>query len=370
MPKRTQDTAKVIKFFDDCFDNLNGGSFKAHPGKPLRGSVHRKSPHVDFWQQCVETLQHMHFIQQGAQKICRPPSLHNLTNTISGFLDLNTALSKRNLPYFLPRSFNQEPLENFFGQIRMHRGRNVNPTCGQFEDSFKALMMKGVTSPHSVAANCEETFTSSLLQLKNLVCKDYGQEICSGEVEEDPRVYQAIAKLSSSSDLWKPLHKAVLGYVSGYIARKVLKRFDCEYCKMHILCSPDKQNEFHTLILAKEYSGKQTLQYCNNNFIKCVYSCYNIAKVILANFCPQHRVRETILLYVRHFVQFSFIFEHKEEICNFIMNFLIQFCIYNFCKSLNRIISGKDSTISSKNCELYREAYSICKRNHKYRHVQ
>lgn len=39
-----------------------------------------------------------------------------------------TVIKKRNILWFPPRAFNQDPLENYFGQIRIQGVKNVNPT--------------------------------------------------------------------------------------------------------------------------------------------------------------------------------------------------------------------------------------------------
>lgn len=363
MPKRAQETAKIIKFLDDCFDSLNGGNFRSPAGKLLRGAVHSKSKHVTFWTECLQHLQNMHFAKEGTQTKFIPPSLRNLSLTIEGFLDLYSVLRNNNLRYFLPRSFNQDPLENFFGQIRLHRGRNTNPTCDQFQDSFKALMIRGMSSSHSAASNCEETFTSSLIQLHHLMMAKPKNVICSDSIVEDPQIWQMLSTLDSKV-FYRPINKNAMGYVAGYIAKKVLNKFNCTYCNIHIL-EKSYSSDLHSFTAAKEYSDKVSLKYCNESFVKCIYNCYNITKCILANFRIEHRVRDTILVYVRHFVHFTFVCEHREQLSEFIMQFVVQLCIYNFCTGINRIMSGKESRISPQSCSLYKEAFDIHRKSRK-----
>lgn len=227
-------------------------------------------------------------------------------------------------------------------------------------------MVRGITSSHSAGANCEATFTTSLLQLKDLVRESKVVQDSNEIVQEDPRISRAIAALDEAGTLCKPIHKAAVGYVAGYVAKVVLKKFNCTYCKMHIL-GGDKSSSYHELVVGKEFNSKYfSLSYCNVYFINCIYRCYNITKCILSNFSLERKVCETILLYVRHYVKFSFICDHKQEICNFIMKFVVQFCIFNFCKGLNRIMCGKDSRLpSDRACVLYRQAYTISIRNKK-----
>lgn len=57
--------------------------------------------------------------------------------------------------FVCPRTMNQDPAENFFGNIRSHCVRNINPTCASFANSYKSLIINNFVSSHSPGANCE-----------------------------------------------------------------------------------------------------------------------------------------------------------------------------------------------------------------------
>jgi hypothetical protein len=59
--------------------------------------------------------------------------------------------------FFLPRSLNQDVIDNYFGKIRNQRSRNVNPTALQFRDSFKSLLIHDFCGKNSIGRNCEAT---------------------------------------------------------------------------------------------------------------------------------------------------------------------------------------------------------------------
>lgn len=330
MPLRAQETAIVLDFFDKCFDSLNGGSLKAPDFKPFKGGVHRASGHVSFWAQSSKELKNMYFAREGTDERVVPPSLRNLILTLDGFVDLAQLLHEKGLRYFLPRNFNQDPLENFFGQVRMHRGRNVNPTCGQFRDSFKSLLIRAVTSPQSAGANCEETYTSSLIQLQDLVCNDPVTPESNEELKEDFKIHKLLSKTVIDGTLSKDIGEAATEYVAGFIAKKVVLKFPCKLCKMHMLASSADASS-HPLVIAKEFDGKRRLLYCNKLFVKNINRCYNITKCILANFSVSSRVRETILMYVNHYVNFGFICDlHRSDISTFISTYVVNLCIFFF----------------------------------------
>ena len=63
---------------------------------------------------------------------------------VSGFKEVNT------------RHWTQDAIENFFGQIRAHGFRDVDPTCLKFGDVFKTLMINNITSSKLRHSNCAE----------------------------------------------------------------------------------------------------------------------------------------------------------------------------------------------------------------------
>lgn len=65
--------------------------------------------------------------------------------------------------YLCLRSINQDALENFFGCIRSHNVRNVNPTSYAFVNSFKSFIINNLSGTRSPGANCETDKITSIL---------------------------------------------------------------------------------------------------------------------------------------------------------------------------------------------------------------
>lgn len=74
---------------------------------------------------------------------------------ILGFIILRKNLKEVGFSFIKTRIINQDPLENFFGLIRTLGRRNVNPTCQNFIDSFKTLLINNLTSRYTIGGNCE-----------------------------------------------------------------------------------------------------------------------------------------------------------------------------------------------------------------------
>lgn len=162
-----------MKLFNDIFDSTNG-SAKSLPKNtnPLRCPVTENSLHADFWSQARKCLlENVRFIDRRTLKPVSVPSLRNWASTLGGFQRLRNNLKRLSVKRFSPRNVNQDPLENFFGMIRSHGRRNVNPTSTQFQSSFKSLLINNLTSADTIKGNCQMDQDEVLCSLRNFVEK-------------------------------------------------------------------------------------------------------------------------------------------------------------------------------------------------------
>ncbi|XP_049817860.1 uncharacterized protein LOC126264344 [Aethina tumida] len=229
-PKATE-TADLLLFFDQLFDSVNGSAINSHVGKDLRSVVTFKSKDFMFWQQSLPILKSMYF---NSHQIFTP-SLKNWHFTLRGFIYLSKKLLGMGFKFISPRSFNQDPLENFFGQIRSHGVRNVNPTCTSFISSTKALIVNNFMSSHSPSFNCEEDLsTGALDSLKDLIA----QEDTSESNSEIDFVSEHHHTLYKTSDLSTP-------YVAGAVIKKMFKKLSCLNCRKLMVTEKNlPQNRF------------------------------------------------------------------------------------------------------------------------------
>ncbi|KAJ8911121.1 hypothetical protein NQ315_003296 [Exocentrus adspersus] len=114
-------------------------------------------------------------VQASALAICQfdrpmtPPTIKNWKRTLHNLLLLQTVLRKHGFTCFRPRFLNQDPLENFFGQIRQRGHPFVNPTCSAFGLFYKSLLVNNLVSKHSLGSNCEDDKLSILVPLQNFI---------------------------------------------------------------------------------------------------------------------------------------------------------------------------------------------------------
>lgn len=156
-----------MDFFNQLFDSVNGLQLRSDT--PLRVAVTESSQHHSFWNNAIKFLCDMRFVNKTTKKPISTPSLIHWITTVKGFKKLWALVNELGMKCLKTRYVNQDPLENFFGVIRSHNRRNVNPTCAIFESSFKTLLVNNLTGKRTVGGNCEIDTGEPLFSLQHFV---------------------------------------------------------------------------------------------------------------------------------------------------------------------------------------------------------
>jgi len=184
-------TVKMVNFFNDLFDSVNGDD-KNDEHNELRCPVSEDSVHHAFWVSAKNVLRNMYYVEKISRKIVKSvPTLSNWFFTIDGFQKLWKIMNEKfDFKTLKTRFCNQDPLENFFGQIRSHAVRHTNPTPRQFEDSFITLLVSNMKSISIIGGNCEITGDGFLLfsleeYLKNDVSNIEVHDVCNDDYYDE-----------------------------------------------------------------------------------------------------------------------------------------------------------------------------------------
>jgi hypothetical protein len=106
------DKPNFILFVDKLFDSVNGSSIHPKDNKPLRRAVSLNTGHMDFCDQAINVLRTMKFSNEKREFV--PPSITNWILSLKNLKLLWRKLQAVDFKFLLPRSLNQDPLENFF----------------------------------------------------------------------------------------------------------------------------------------------------------------------------------------------------------------------------------------------------------------
>lgn len=162
-------TALLCEFLNNIFDSFNT---RADEKCFSRLPIVPNSKHFETWDNALTFLKAARFITKGTgETVPNSPSLKNLIFTIEGIQRLwNVLHHKYGFTVLQTRFLNQDPLENFFGQIRSHGRRRVMPTPLQFKSSFVTCMINSHYKQNkNCNTNCEPDEVPLLFTLLELV---------------------------------------------------------------------------------------------------------------------------------------------------------------------------------------------------------
>lgn len=334
-------TAHILSFFDELFDSLNGFSILLQPGKSYKCAVSQTSGHVAFWNRCIRKLQDMSFLKADGTTT-KPPSLKNFIFTLKNFVTLSRIVNNLESKLLLPRRFNQDPIENFFSTMRLHGGRNANPSCSNFQHYFKSLLVRNFISSKSIGSNCENDQCMNLFTtLKHFITQDVQEDksdidnVCIFPIDNVKNICQ------------RSIDEEALGYVAGFISKKLLKYVrNCEDCIKAIISMPN-ESKHHSFIALREYEGSNLL-YCNESFFNILKEIYNINMHLLPQIYAKKKLLQTMVLNLNIYVYMSIDCNaHGNQMREFVFKKFSTLIIYNYINGANKILNGKESRVSN-----------------------
>ena len=183
MPQEAYHNAYVLWLLNDIADEINGDNREDTTSRRSQWTC--TSYHDQFFGEARSELKKMHVVDPQTKKRVRTdaPCLQNLVDTLQGFRMLWKKLQGLGFTTFSPRKLNQDPLENFFVNVKSHDFRSNKPTCFQFESIFKSLLLTNLTWKHAPGYNCEEDHGKFILSCADLIVEDTVEE--DNDDEED-----------------------------------------------------------------------------------------------------------------------------------------------------------------------------------------
>lgn len=267
------------------------------------------------------------------------PSLDNWLTTIKGFRKLWIIVKKAGMKYLKTRYINQDPLENFFGMIRSHNSRNINPTCTNFESSFKTLLINNLTGKRTVGGNCKiDNDGTALFSLQNFV--ENSIEILH---TSNTHAVEEIAEIESNNISISTQNENVIGTCTNNyktVTEKLLSMQpfnSCSSCKEAILL---KDTELAVTIACT---------ICKNN---------------MSSLCFRTHLSKKLSTLIKEEIDLSFFkcTEHKQDFYNIFVQAIIDyFSISQWCSNINKIIRGKDTRQSQNIIERQAKQYYYMK---------
>ena len=134
MPSAGEETAKFIEFANNLFDSVN---------ERLPNQTANSTAALDKdWDEYIRVIKSMKYVKSKPGDRETLIVLDNVIRTLQGFKYLKKYLAELGIEHFVTRVFNQDALENFFGQIKQHGIRDTRPNCSRFKDHYKTLLLQ------------------------------------------------------------------------------------------------------------------------------------------------------------------------------------------------------------------------------------
>ena len=223
-------TSEFIRLFDALFDLFNSRSLF---GKQFKAPLSEEnSPNwLSLFSEAVD------FIKSLKKKDGIPVIYSRVKTGFIGFLsgiyamqDLFEELVVHGpLSQILTYKFSQDHLELYFAAVRSKLGANNNPTCKQFNEIFKRLLVHNRIRGSN--GNCEILDSTQLLMISsNSSSSDLdvlSTRRCENphlltfdEPQDLPLLFQGLSQFKES----------VVAYISGYVVRMIQRKVCCEEC--------------------------------------------------------------------------------------------------------------------------------------------
>lgn len=263
LPAESLYTAEFVAMVDNLFDSLNGSNLYSPDGKRFKCALSDSSPHLDFWSDILPKIQKWKIIDsKTGQPHLNFKFLEGWLVSIRAIMHLWRDLKAKGLKFLSLRNLNQDPLENFFGQIRQHGICNTNPTCHQFVAALKTVVVNNFGAPLSRGNNCEEDYCKSLGDFSSFL-QNYSR--VENDLNNSDKDIGLDIDLNVDDDFDE--NNQATAYVAGYILKKINVPH-CVTCKENLFS--ENITEKHLYLTFKEYDEKTRLLYASDHVIKLI----------------------------------------------------------------------------------------------------
>lgn len=220
-------TALFCKNFNDAFDILNS---RCRFGKTeLKNGISKLNleqleKHIDY---LVDYIKYLKVNENGKIKdvlaSSRRIGFWGIITGLKNVLNLSRYLFQYKLmDYLLTYKLSQDHLETFFSCIRKMGGFNNNPTCYQFQASYKKLVSH-VNTIEVSEGNCSAQDGTEIIRTKNFKSLNAREsENIMVDIDHD--------YVGSNGWSWTDYHYDVVTYIAGCIVYSIKKTLHCQMC--------------------------------------------------------------------------------------------------------------------------------------------
>ncbi|XP_034232810.1 uncharacterized protein LOC117640418 [Thrips palmi] len=242
-------TIEFILTMDQLFDSMNGPGRKDAP-KAKRQNVTEDSFHHAFWREMIPKIEKWVFIRKSSGVRHIPPCLKGLIDNLRGLEWIWKVVKKLGFTSLKLRNLNQDPLENYFGQIRQSCGSNSDPTLAQFVGAMKVCLVQQITSGRN--QNCEDDGASFLADFGALINE---WSVPTTRAEVTPTLIRGCRPEEINNTLVNKLTRQAPSLNCATMCTKILAATErCKNC-YRFLSSNEDSTDFTLQLMLEKTSG-------------------------------------------------------------------------------------------------------------------
>ena len=257
-------TIRFIRIIGKLFDLLNSRSPRSSGHKsPLR-IINRC-----IWEDTVDSS--VHYLA-GLKDTNGVSLLHHRRKTfVTGLILISTSTKKlaniilnqeiTPFSYVLTYKYSQDHLELLNSCIRDKNGFNNNPDIRQFKSALRKILLRGsvVASKHSNCMLFEADVSSPIFSLKWTKNRSSMDEVPQLDMGDNPLFMMPPMNSENKEN--------ILGYIGGYIVKKLQNIIDCNVCN-NAMFSSNKYYFNLSLVTQKDRGGGGGLVYPSTDIVK------------------------------------------------------------------------------------------------------
>ncbi|KAK3920106.1 DNA transposase [Frankliniella fusca] len=234
-------TMDLVLFMDKLFDSVNGPGRKDNE-KKYRQNVTADSFHHSFWIEARRKLSKWVFIRKSTGDHHVPPCILGFIESLTGLGLLWNKLKSLGCDTLILRNTNQDPLENYFRELRSSNGNNMDPTVPQLFAAAKTTIACNIPSIGR-EGNCEDNDCDFLVQLEAML-NEAGSGIEGPEGPEGPLLQRGLRPAQQpATTATREFMRQTQSLNCATICSKLLISTDrCEQCTKDLTADEDSQD--------------------------------------------------------------------------------------------------------------------------------
>ena len=224
-------TTEFIRIFDALFDVFNS---RSQFGKQFKSPLRQDNSHewLSLFSEAFVYIQSLK--RKDGTLVIHSGVKTGFVGFLCGILSMQglfeELVANGPLSHILTYKFSQDHLELYFAAVRSKLGANNNPTCKQFTEIFKRLLVQNQIRGQN--SNSEVIDSTQLLMFNDRFLNSSEVDILSSRRSDIPleqELGEPTDMVPSTGNL-SEFKESVVVYISGYVVRMVQKKLRCEDC--------------------------------------------------------------------------------------------------------------------------------------------